>query len=107
MHLFPSPGRTNDAALDSVLAGHVAQASSVIARVVEALPHFGLVYSEDDEGRTWTITRRAVGPDAPLLALEEGQRVRLHWIQFRGVRIVTGYRVLPESHGLDAVGEPA
>jgi hypothetical protein len=66
--------------------------SRTAATVVKVLPMTGLAYLEDDEHRSWAVTKSTAG--LGLSALEPGQRVDLTIAHGRSFDIVTEYGAL-------------
>jgi len=65
----------------------------VRAVVTEVLPKFGLAYFEDDQGRTWAVTRCTKG--AGLDSMSLGQTFELTLERHTAYSVVGSYRPLP------------
>ena len=63
------------------------------AVVTEVLPKFGLAYLEDDQGRTWAVTRCAKGTGLDSMA--PGQAFELTLEQHTAYSVVDSYRQPP------------
>ena len=63
------------------------------AVVTEVLPKFGLAYLEDDQGRTWAVTRCAKGTGLDSMA--PGQAFELTLEQHTAYSVVGSYRQQP------------
>ena len=67
-------------------------ANLVRAVVTEVLPKFGLAYLEDNQGRTWAVTRCTKGAGLDLMAL--GRTFELTLEQHTAYSVVGSYRQL-------------
>ena len=68
-------------------------ANLVRAVVTEVLTKFGLAYLEDDQGRTWAVTRCTKG--AGLDSMSLGQAFELKLKQHTAYSVVDSYRQPP------------
>ena len=67
-------------------------ANLVRAVVTEVLPKFGLAYLEDDQGRTWAVTRCTKGAGLDSMSLGQAFELKLKHTAYS---VVDSYRQPP------------